>query len=769
MLSKDLQYTIMAAYREARQRRHEFLTIEHLLFSLIHNDFVESVLIECGADLDLLKEDLIRFFDKHLDKKADNDEQEPVETIAFQRVMQNTLLHAQSAEKDEAESGDILASILSEEDSHACRCLNKQGIRRLDVLQQLSHGFDIDDYEDFPDDEEWMDEDQDLDRDPDFLRENSGGKEKLKFVREYCVNLVQQAAEGRIDPVIGRKNETRRMLQVLCRRQKNNPLLLGDPGVGKTAIAHGLATLLAEDRVPEMLKGYRMLQLDLGAAIAGAKFRGQFEERLKGVLKEISSSGKTILFIDEIHTLVGAGATSGGAMDASNLLKPFLASGQVRCIGASTHEEYKQYFEKDRALARRFQTIHLEEPGIDETVRILKGLRRGFEEHHGIRLTDAALRSAAELSARYITERQLPDKAIDVVDEAAASLHLLPAGRQRKRIIQTDIEAVVSLISRIPIRSSKEDQGEILAKLEEELHKQIFGQNEAITTLCRALKRSHAGLADPEKPLGCFLFTGPTGVGKTEVSRQLAHLLGIKFVRFDMSEYMEKHTVSRLVGSPPGYVGHEKGGLLTDAIRQSPHAVLLLDEIEKAHQDIYSILLQVMDHASLTDTSGRKTDFRNVILIMTSNAGAREMTKNTIGFGEPGSDTAGKGMAALEKLFSPEFRNRLDETLIFGRLDRSVMLKVVDKFIYKLELQLKHKKVIINPDKNARNWLAKKGYDPAFGARPLSRLIQRELKDPLSEMILFGELRDGGTASISVSENGKVLRIKAAPRNNNGK
>jgi len=499
MLSKELQYTIMSAYREATQRHHEFLTLEHLLFSLIHNDLVESVLIACGADLNLLKQELIRFFDTYLEKKPENDEQEPVETIAFQRVLQNTLLHVQSAEKEEAESGDILVSILNEEDSYAFRCLKKQGIRRLNILQQLSHGLDSSPCDKITDDEEWCDEEQHFGEDTEF-RESPVKKDKTpKFITEYCIDLVQKAKTGDSDPLIGRKREIRRMLQVLCRRQKNNPIFLGDPGVGKTAIAMGLARLLAADEVPEILKGYRMFELDLGATIAGAKFRGQFEERLKGVLKEVALISKAVLFIDEIHTLVGAGATSGGSMDASNLLKPFLTSGSVRCIGASTHEEYKQYFEKDRALARRFQTIHLDEPTMSETVRILKGLRKGFEEHHGIRLTDAALRSAVELSARYITERHLPDKAIDVIDEAAASLHLLPAAQQRKRITPADIEAVVSLISRVPIKTNRESQGEILAKLDQELHNRIYGQDRAISTLCRALKRSHAGLSDPTK------------------------------------------------------------------------------------------------------------------------------------------------------------------------------------------------------------------------------------------------------------------------------
>ncbi|MEA3240303.1 MAG: AAA family ATPase, partial [Pseudomonadota bacterium] len=625
-------------------------------------------------------------------------------------------------------------------DSHACYFLRQQDITRLVVINYLAHGIKKDG--------ELLPEKKSH---PDSDRKKKKKREEDSFLEKFTLNLLEQAADGHIDPLIGRQDEMQRTLQVLCRRQKNNPIYVGEPGVGKTAMAEGLALQLFSGDVPDILKDFEMFTLDLGALLAGTKFRGQFEERLKGVIRELQQKKKAILFIDEIHTIVGAGATSGGSMDASNILKPFLANGNFRCIGATTHEEYKLNFSKDRALSRRFQKIQLPEPSIDETIKILQGLRQRYEEHHNISYTRTALRAAAELTSHYLNDRYLPDKAIDVIDEAAAAVQLLPVSQRRKRITPTDIERVVSLIARVPVQKADSKSPDNLVSLENNLKRLIFGQDQAISALSKALKRSQAGLNNPDRPIGSFLFTGPTGVGKTEVSRQTAALLGVKFIRFDMSEYMEKHAVARLIGAPPGYVGFDQGGQLTEQVRKHPHSIILLDEIEKAHPDIFNILLQIMDYATLTDNNGQKADFRHTILIMTSNAGAREMAGNSIGFGELSQDVTDKGRKALEKLFAPEFRNRLDETIFFQPLDQDIMIRVVDKFLAGLDHFLTMKKVEFSITDKAKIWLAGKGYDPKFGARPLDRLIQDTIKDPLAEEILFGKLKGGGRVRIKIS------------------
>jgi ATP-dependent Clp protease ATP-binding subunit ClpA len=654
-------------------------------------------------------------------------------------------MHVQAAEKKEAELGDLLAAIFEEEDSHACHFLQRQEINRLEVLRYLSHGIKPGTRVPPPTD-----------------RPERGGRnrQKVGYLAKFTTDLREAAAAGDIDPLIGRQTEMRRTMQILCRRQKNNPLYIGEPGVGKTAMAAGLALRLEAGDVPPLLGDYEIYSLDLGALLAGTKYRGQFEERLKGVIAELEQKRKVILFIDEIHTIVGAGATSSGAMDASNILKPFLTAGTFRCIGATTHEEYRQHFARDRALSRRFQTVHLAEPSRRETIKILEGLKSRYEEHHAVRFSAAAIRAAVELSSRYINGRYLPDKAIDVIDEAAAAVHLLPAGRRRSRIVPADIERVVTLLSRVPVHHRRLDPGTRIAALEAGLRREIFGQEEAITTLCRALKRSHAGLNNPDRPLGCFLFTGPTGVGKTEICRRTAALLGIEFVRFDMSEYMEKHAVARLIGAPPGYVGFEQGGLLTEQLRKTPHCLVLLDEIEKAHEDLFNILLQVMDYATLTDNNGAKADFRHAVLVMTSNAGAREMTGNTIGFGGGfGGDAGDKAKAAIERLFTPEFRNRLDDTIQFHHLTPKIMLHVVDKFIGRLNELLAPRRVTLSLTAKAREWLAEQGYDRKFGARPLDRLIQTAIKDPLAGELLDGKLRQGGAVRVRKGAHGLTLTV----------
>jgi len=744
MLSKDLQLSIFAAFREAKRRRHEFLTVEHITSALLFNELAQYILESLGIDVEGLRTTMDTFLERTTEKLPEGIKRDPIETPAFQRVIQRAMAHMQSAGKESVDAGDMLVSIMHEEDSHSFYYLTQAGLTRLELMQFVSHGPSPDHQPPQTDD------------DSDREQGNLPAKSALE---QFCTNLNAKAARGDVDPLIGRNPEMRRVQQILCRRQKNNPILVGDPGTGKTALAEGLALAISEGRVPAILRKFTVFSLDLGSLVAGTKFRGQFEERLKGVMNELVRHENAILYIDEIHTIIGAGSTSGGNLDASNILKPALASGKMRCMGSTTHEDYRQIFDKDRALSRRFQTIHIEEPSQSEALQILRGLKSRYEQHHHIRYTDAALKTAVELSAKYITDRRLPDKAVDVIDEAAAALHLLPPSAQRHRVVPSDIEAVVSLIARVPVQTDDTDMTAAMASLPAALGGIVFGQDEAVLTLTRALRRSRAGLGHPDHPLGSFLFTGPTGVGKTEVCRQLAKQLGIELLRFDMSEYMEKHAVARLIGSPPGYVGFEQGGLLTEAVRRTPHAVLLLDEIEKAHEDIFNILLQIMDHAALTDNTGRKSDFHNIILVMTSNAGAREMSQSAIGFGDPHGEALNKGRSAIEKLFSPEFRNRLDETIVFKPLTAEVMLLVVDKFVNLMRPGLRARGITIDLDDKAREFLATRGYDPVYGARPLDRLIQTSIKDPLSEEILFGRLSQGGHVIVHAGPDGLVFEI----------
>ncbi len=735
MINKELELTFAAAIKEAKVRRHEFFTLEHILYAVLHDVTGRRILFQCGADLDKLKERLEKYFDERSEKLPEGVEQDPIQTLSVQRVLQRALMHVQGAEKKEVDAGDILATMFFEENSYAVYFLKSQGISRLDVLSYISHGVSK-----VPDPEEG--EYQSISQDQPARK---GGA-----LESFTVNLIDKARQGLIDPLIGRDDEILRTLQILGRRSKNNPIFVGDPGVGKTAIAEGLALRIHNKEVPPVFFKVEIFALDMGALLAGTKFRGDFEARLKGVLGELKKKRGAILFIDEIHTVVGAGATSGGSMDASNILKPALVAGGLRCIGSTTFEEYKNHFEKDRALSRRFQKVEIREPSVDETYRILQGLRPYYEEHHGVRYTDGSLRAAAELAGRYINDRYLPDKAIDVIDETGASLRLKKDKRVRRVVGVRDIETVVARIARIPARSVTSADQIRLQSLEDELKGAVFGQDQAIKMLVRAIKRSRAGLRIPEKPIGSFLLIGPTGVGKTEVAKQLARILGNSFLRFDMSEYMEKHTVSRLVGAPPGYIGFDQGGLLTDAIRKQPYTVLLLDEIEKAHPDLFSILLQVMDHATLTDNNGKKADFRNVILLMTSNAGAREMNAPSIGFegGERQDTRVAKGLKAVENLFSPEFRNRLDGIIPFNGLSIGIMEQIVDKFLAEIEEQLAEKNIRFELSADARRWLAESGYDSNFGARPLARFIQSEIKDILADEILFGKLVKGGRVRI---------------------
>ncbi len=741
MINRELELTLTGAIKEARARRHEYFTLEHVLYAMIHDSTGRRILYHCGADLEKLTARLKRFLTERVEKLPEGVEQDPIQTLAVQRAIQRAIMHVRSAEKKEVDGGDILAAMFYEENSYAVYFLKAEGVSRLDVLSYISHGVSkVADPE-----EEVFDG---LPMQPPS-QEDKPGPRKASALDSFTVNLIRKAADGMIDPLIGRDDVILRTLQILGRRTKNNPIFVGDPGVGKTAIAEGLALKIHRKEVPETFKDVEVFALDMGSLLAGTKFRGDFEARLKNVIQELKKKPGTILFIDEIHTVVGAGATSGSSMDASNILKPALVAGGLRCIGSTTYEEYKNHFEKDRALSRRFQKVEIQEPTVEETYRILQGLRPYYEQYHEVRYTDAALRTAAELSARHINDRYLPDKAIDVVDETGASLRLKKDRRQRRVAGPKDIEQVVARIARIPPRSVSASDQERLLGLDCELKNQVFGQDTAIEALAKAIKRSRAGLRIPEKPIGSFLLMGPTGVGKTEAAKQLARVLGIHFLRFDMSEYMEKHTVSRLIGAPPGYVGFDQGGLLTDAIRKQPHTVLLLDEIEKAHPDLFSILLQIMDHATLTDNNGKKADFRNVILLMTSNAGAREMSSPSIGFGRKEDDhRATKGMRAIESLFSPEFRNRLDGTIVFNGLSIEIMERIVDKFISEIEAQLAEKRIRLELSPAARLWLAKEGYDPVFGARPLSRLIQAEIKDVLADEILFGRLRQGGLVRI---------------------
>ncbi|HUK41782.1 MAG TPA: ATP-dependent Clp protease ATP-binding subunit ClpA, partial [Candidatus Acidoferrales bacterium] len=695
---------------------------------------------------------LEEFFNRQLQKLPDGHEQDPQQTLSFHRVLQRAVIHAQSAEKKEINGGNLLIAMFREPDSYAVYLLEEQGISRFDVVNYVSHGISK-----IATGEEWA---QSEPNNEEEQHDEEKPTRRVKPLEAFAVNLVAKAQQGNIDPLIGRDDEIERTIHVLCRRRKNNPIYVGDPGVGKTAIAEGLALKIHRGEVPDALKDAVIYSLDMGALLAGTKFRGDFEARLKGVLTGLKKQKNAILFIDEIHTLVGAGATSGGSMDASNILKPALASGELKCIGSSTYHDYKSYFERDRALARRFQKIEIPEPSIDEAYQILQGLKPHYEKHHGVHYSSAALHAAVELSAKHINDRKLPDKAIDVIDEVGAAVKILPADKRKKSIGAKDIEKIVAKIAKIPPRSVSSSDKEQLQNLDRDLKLTVFGQDAAIETLAATIKLSRSGLGLPEKPIGCFLFSGPTGVGKTEVAKQLAHIMGIEFIRFDMSEYMEKHTVSRLIGAPPGYVGFDQGGLLTDAINRNPYAVLLLDEIEKAHPDLFNILLQVMDHATLTDNNGRKADFRNIILIMTTNAGAREMSGAPLGFGA--RSNAGKGKEAIEKMFSPEFRNRLDAMIVFNSLNMEIIERVVDKFIVELDQQLNEKKVFLQLTPNARRWLAERGYDPAFGARPMARLIQNEIKRVLADEILFGKLQNGGKVEVDEQEGKLTFAYSAA-------
>jgi ATP-dependent Clp protease ATP-binding subunit ClpA len=747
MISRELQASLTLALMEAKRRRHEYLSLEHVLFALLHDHDTAEVIRHCGGDLDAIKRDIEAFWATHVRALPEGAETDPKQTLSFQRVVQRAAMHVQAAGKREIDGRNILVAMLREPESHAVFCLEKQGITRLDVLNYVSHGIS----------KLAQEPDPTPDRDDDD--EESGSRRARNPLELFTLNLVQRAREGKIDPLIGRAAELQRTIHVLCRRRKNNPIYVGDAGVGKTAMVEGLALRIAKGEVPSVLKQAVIYSLDMGALLAGTKFRGQFEERLKGVLAALKREPHAILFIDEIHTIVGAGATSGGSMDASNMLKPALSSGDLRCIGATTFHEYKSYFERDRALARRFQRIDVFEPSVDETTKILEGLQPHYEQHHGVRYTPEAIRTAAELAKRYINDRFLPDKAIDVIDEVGAAMKILPAEERREMIERTDIEDAVARMAKIPPKNISIDVREQLKNLDSDLGMVIFGQDAAITALASAIKLSRSGLGHPEKPVGSFLFSGPTGVGKTEVARQLARILAVEFLRFDMSEYMEKHTVSRLIGAPPGYVGFDQGGLLTDAINRTPYAVLLLDEIEKAHPDLFNILLQVMDHATLTDNNGRKADFRNVILIMTTNAGAQEMSATPVGFGA--RTNAGKGKQVIERMFSPEFRNRLDATIAFESLNDEAIKRVVDKFLIELDLQLNEKNVMVQVSERARTWLAKRGYDPVFGARPMARLIQTEIKRPLADEILFGRLQNGGTVEIDEANDALTFHYPA--------
>ena len=737
MFNQDVQITFSLAVREAQRRRHEFLTTEHVLYAMLFDEHGQEILQACGGDVDLLRTDLELYFEQDLESLEHLDEEMPEQTIGLQNVLQRTVTHMQASGGDEIGVGDILAALLEQEDCLAAQILKAEGLSRLDILNYVSHGISKVPLQDVEPEQRESEEQP---------RKSQEGKpaKKVDPLEAFTVNLLERAAKGKIDPLVGRAAELERTIQILCRRRKNNPVLVGEPGVGKTAIAEGLALRILEQDVPELLHDAELFALDMGALLAGTKYRGDFEERLKAVVKALSKRPRAILVVDEIHTIVGAGATSGGSLDAANILKPGLGSGELRCIGSTTYEEYKNLFEKDRALSRRFQKIDVLEPTVEETVEILQGLKNSYEEHHGVKYTTAALEAAANLSARHVNFRRLPDKAIDVIDEAGARLRIYP--RKRATIGVADIEAVIAGMARIPARKLAQTDRRKLKDLDNSVKRQVFGQDEAISQICQAIRRARAGLGQPEKPTGSFLFTGPTGVGKTEVARQLAAQMGIEFLRFDMSEYMEKHAVSRLIGSPPGYVGFEQGGLLTDAVIRNPHAVLLLDEIEKAHEDIYNILLQVMDHGALTDNNGRQANFHNVILIMTSNVGAREMSSAPIGFGDR---LPGEARQAVEKTFSPEFRNRLDAIISFRSLDEEVMTRVVDKFIRQLQASLQERKVILHLTDGARRDLAQRGYDPVFGARPLGRLIESEIGNILADEILFGRLTGGGKVRIS--------------------
>jgi len=745
MLSKGLETVLTTAFSEVKRRRHEYLTLEHLLFAMTGEPASSDILDACGADVDKLRVQLEGFFKEHMEPLPGDLDPEVVQTLSVRRVLQRAVWQKQASGKEIVEVGDVLAAMFEEEDSFAVYFLTSHGMSRLDVLEYISHGIPGDVPEE-------RDERPDVGQRP-APKQDTQRKNPLE---EFTNNLTAQARNGKIDPLIGRAAELERTIQVLARRRKNNPIFVGDPGVGKTAMAEGLALCIAEGRVPQQFLSAEVFALDMGALVAGTKYRGDFEARLKGVLVELKRVEGAILFVDEIHTIVGAGAVSGGSLDASNILKPFLASGEVRCIGSTTFEEYRNHFEKDRALSRRFQKIDINEPTVDQTIEILKGLKPRYEEYHGVTYTPAAIKSAADLSSRYINDRFLPDKAIDVIDEVGALFKLSASGnrpRKDNRITAADVERVIARMARIPGKRLSVSDKDRLSTLEDDIKKAVYGQDDAVGVLVKAIRRSRAGMKQAGRPLGSFLLTGPTGVGKTELARQLAAVLGIQFLRYDMSEYMEKHAVSRLIGAPPGYVGFDQGGLLTEAVRKNPHCVVLFDEIEKAHPDVFNILLQVMDYATLTDNTGRKADFRQVILLMTSNAGAQELAKGAMGFTRnEASDRKSGSMKAIERLFSPEFRNRLDAIVPFKALDRTIMLQVVDKFMAELEAQLKDRRVSVRLTATARERLAVLGYDPAYGARPMSRVIQVEIKDAIAPELLFGSLQKGGEVLVDVAE-----------------
>ena len=749
IFSRALEKTLRRALSLANERRHEYATLEHLLLALIDDVDAAAVLRACGVDLDSLRKTVVQYLDAELENLVVESQEEAKATNGFQRVVQRAAFHVQSSGREEVTGANVLVAIFAERETHAAYFLQEQDMTRYDAVNYISHGIakrpGAADTSRLP---RGTEEEHDA-RDSKDTKDSPDSKKKEGALEAYCVNLNRKAREGRIDPLIGREAEVQRTIQVLCRRQKNNPLLVGDPGVGKTAIAEGLARKIINSDVPEVLAESTVFALDMGALLAGTRYRGDFEERLKQVMKEIESHKDAILFIDEIHTVIGAGATSGGAMDASNLLKPALAQGTLRCIGSTTYKEYRQYFEKDRALVRRFQKIDVKEPSVADAIEILKGLKPYFEEFHKLRYTGEAVKAAVELSSRYIHDRKLPDKAIDVIDETGASQMLVPEPKRKKTIGVKEIEATVASMARIPPKSVSKDDTEVLQHLEETLKRAVYGQDQAVAALASAIKLARAGLRDAEKPIGCYLFSGPTGVGKTEAARQLATSLGLELIRFDMSEYMERHTVSRLIGAPPGYVGFDQGGLLTDAIDQHPHSVLLLDEIEKAHPDLFNILLQIMDHGKLTDHSGKQIDFRNVILIMTTNAGARDLASAAFGFHR--SKREGDDTEAIDRLFAPEFRNRLDAVVPFARLPESVIARVVDKFILQLEAQLSDRNVTIELTDEAREWLVKNGYDEAMGARPMARVIQTQIKTPLADEVLFGRLKGGGVVKVVVT------------------
>jgi ATP-dependent Clp protease ATP-binding subunit ClpA len=747
MIAQELEVSLHMAFVEARQQRHEFITVEHLLMALLDNPSAAEVLRACSANIDELRKSLAQFIKENTPTVGGTEEVDTQPTLGFQRVIQRAIMHVQStgSGKKEVTGANVLVAIFGEKDSHAVYYLHQQGVTRLDVVNFIAHGIKKTDPPEQPKSNEGSSGEG----------EKEEGESKGSPLDQFTQNLNQMARDGKIDPLIGREHEVERVIQILCRRRKNNPLLVGEAGVGKTAVAEGLAWRITQSEVPEILADAQVYALDMGALLAGTKYRGDFEQRLKSVLKHLKEQPNAVLFIDEIHTLIGAGAASGGTLDASNLLKPALSSGQMKCIGATTFTEYRGIFEKDAALSRRFQKVDVVEPSVEQTVEILKGLKSRFEEHHSVKYALGALQAAAELSAKFINDRHLPDKAIDVIDEAGAAQRILPKSKQKKTITRNEVEEIVAKIARIPPTSVSNDDRSKLKTLERDLNSVVFGQEPAIEALAAAIKMARSGLGKPDKPIGSFLFSGPTGVGKTEVAKQLAFILGIELIRFDMSEYMERHAVSRLIGAPPGYVGFDQGGLLTEAITKKPHAVLLLDEIEKAHPDVFNVLLQVMDHGALTDNNGRKADFRNVILIMTTNAGAETMNKATIGFTT--SREQGDEMADIKRLFTPEFRNRLDATVSFRPLDEEIIMRVVDKFLLQLEAQLAEKKVEVTFSDALRKHLAKKGFDPLMGARPMQRLIQDTIRRALADELLFGRLVDGGRLAVDIDADQKVV------------